>query len=463
MLTAMRAHRGVDGIAVEAASVRRTSVHRHPEIIEFVYALRGELDVQVSSEQYLLEEGDFALLNAGDTHSFEGRRECTVVTLQIDVAAFADEFPELPSKIFACESFDLARYLGTEAYLRDVLLAIFAAPPADRRPLVSALLHDLIEFYGVEQYYDRRRVINHTRRALLRTMLTLLRTHASERNVLERISDEMNYSKGALSRLTRDAMGMSFSDILTNLRLTRAEVLLLESDDTMVSIAHACGFSDVKYFTRAFRAWFGCTPAAYRTAHRGRVHAGDDLDPLGEPLPQLVEQHRAVALPSGRPTRRSATPIAVVTSAAAPDTFDSGSALPQIAGPSGVRDRPSFSNGPTPAEAPHLLPIRVLDDAAESAAEAAGANDREAGDPDAADRWRDIWSGVDRELYRPVLIVPADRGADAARIVAELRAHGDDLIELWVTYRFGDAGLAESVAADLRALPGVTATPMLAA
>ncbi|WP_368608812.1 cupin domain-containing protein [Mycolicibacterium porcinum] len=49
-------------------SIRRTNLHRHPDVVEIAYALRGGLHVQVSCETFELEPGDFAVINAGDPH-----------------------------------------------------------------------------------------------------------------------------------------------------------------------------------------------------------------------------------------------------------------------------------------------------------------------------------------------------------------------------------------------------------
>ncbi|MBC9935701.1 MULTISPECIES: AraC family transcriptional regulator [unclassified Leucobacter] len=420
--------------------MRTTSVHRHPEVIELVYVLRGELSVRVSSERFVLEEGDYALLNAGDMHVFEGGEDTLIAVLQLELAAFLPGFPQLHGAIFACESFDLPRYLGTETSQREQLLAIFCAEPAARIPLVERLLGEMLDSYGVEHYYDRRRTLNQSRRSLIRAVTALLREHAAERNVLDLVSEQLHYSKSALSRIARESTGMSFSDLLTNVRLWRAEVLLLETEDTMVSIAAACGFSDVKYFTRAFRSWFACTPSQYRRENLDRLRGQESVEPLAAFPVEVCAGHLRGELPSGRPVRRSVTPIDVVTIAAERDTFVEAASSTTLASlmPTGASPE-----APSARMLPHLLPIR---------ADAEGFRHAD---------WQHMLRLADRDLYRPVLIVSATRAVEARAVAEQLRALAIADVDLWVSYRFGDEHLAEHLSRELADHHGVTAVPML--
>lgn len=61
-------------------------------------------------------------------------------------------------------------------------------------------------------------------------------------------------------------MGVPFTSYLNSYRLTMAGRLLLQSDDTILSIATEVGFDNLSYFNRAFKKQYGMTPSAYRSA-----------------------------------------------------------------------------------------------------------------------------------------------------------------------------------------------------
>jgi len=73
-----------------------------------------------------------------------------------------------------------------------------------------------------------------------------------------------NYSPSYLSGLIREQYGRSFSDIITEVKMKHAIRLLQTTDDSMVRIAEAVGYSDKSYFLRRFKQVFGMTPSQYK-------------------------------------------------------------------------------------------------------------------------------------------------------------------------------------------------------
>ncbi|MEK7412821.1 MAG: AraC family transcriptional regulator [Planctomycetota bacterium] len=58
---------------------------------------------------------------------------------------------------------------------------------------------------------------------------------------------------------------------LRNRRLQEVMVKLRNSDQNILDLALACGFSDLAYFNRCFKAAAGCTPSAYRVRFVGTM------------------------------------------------------------------------------------------------------------------------------------------------------------------------------------------------
>lgn len=67
-----------------------------------------------------------------------------------------------------------------------------------------------------------------------------------------------------VSRSFRRALGCTFREYLTLIRIRRATDLLKQSSTRITEIAFACGFSDHAHFTRTFKRATGLTPTAYR-------------------------------------------------------------------------------------------------------------------------------------------------------------------------------------------------------
>ena len=79
--------------------------------------------------------------------------------------------------------------------------------------------------------------------------------------------------KRHLHALFKRETGRSVSDCITDLRLRRAEELLLGTDLKLSVIAERCGFSGEHQLIRAFRSHHGKTPTQYRRPAAIRGHA----------------------------------------------------------------------------------------------------------------------------------------------------------------------------------------------
>ena len=82
-----------------------------------------------------------------------------------------------------------------------------------------------------------------------------------------RIEDACNAGFMSTSGMYRSfyaCFGMSAKSYLNKLRMSRALTLLSQDDCSILEIAEACGFNDVKYFSKAFKATYGCPPSHFK-------------------------------------------------------------------------------------------------------------------------------------------------------------------------------------------------------
>ncbi|MBN3512082.1 helix-turn-helix domain-containing protein [Mycolicibacterium nivoides] len=342
-------------------SIRRTSLHRHPGVVEIAYALRGGLRVQVSCETFELEPGDFAVINAGDPHLLSGSADNVTALVHIDLAQFHSVDPFVQQIIFACESFDLPRYCHQEALMRGMLLDLVGSAmqsadidPGRARAVGDELVRLLCTGYSLENYYNREAAPRAGQREKFLTILGFVREHLDRRDVLELTAAALHYSKSYVSHLVKDVAAVSFSDLLGFLRVSRAELLLLTTDDTMLDIAAACGFSDVKYFTRTFVDWFHRSPMEYRKRCAPDILRDSDIGevPVASAAALVRDHRRHVASPAEQP-RLSVTPLLLKNIGSRMDLFDAVRSHRQDLIPS----RPLHAD--PPSGRPHLVPIRV--------------------------------------------------------------------------------------------------------
>ena len=73
-----------------------------------------------------------------------------------------------------------------------------------------------------------------------------------------------SFSASHFMRWFRQMTGQSFVAFLNEYRLNTAAEALQTTDETVLTIASRCGFENLSYFNRAFKAHFGMTPRDYR-------------------------------------------------------------------------------------------------------------------------------------------------------------------------------------------------------
>lgn len=78
------------------------------------------------------------------------------------------------------------------------------------------------------------------------------------------LAEAMNQDRSHLFRRVRETTGLAPSDLIRELRLENAAVLLQADAGPVSEIAYASGFSSVAYFTKCFRERYGRTPGQSR-------------------------------------------------------------------------------------------------------------------------------------------------------------------------------------------------------
>ena len=88
--------------------------------------------------------------------------------------------------------------------------------------------------------------------------------HYMEDLSLKSLSEELTMNPQYISKLFKTTKGITFSDYLTDVRISKAKHLLLESSDSISEIGLSVGYNDPNYFTRAFKKHEAITPKQYR-------------------------------------------------------------------------------------------------------------------------------------------------------------------------------------------------------
>lgn len=81
---------------------------------------------------------------------------------------------------------------------------------------------------------------------------------------LEDLSEKFFLSKPYLSKYIKEKSGMTFGDILKQIRMKKARAMLRSGNATVESIAEMVGYQNVEHFNRVFKKMYNMTPVQYR-------------------------------------------------------------------------------------------------------------------------------------------------------------------------------------------------------
>ncbi|MCH1642365.1 AraC family transcriptional regulator [Paenibacillus timonensis] len=85
---------------------------------------------------------------------------------------------------------------------------------------------------------------------------------------LVQVSDYLNLQPSALSVIFKEEMGEKFVDYVLKVRMQQAKQLLLETEDSIQSVAEHSGYQNVNSFYRAFKKFQDIPPGEYRNMYR---------------------------------------------------------------------------------------------------------------------------------------------------------------------------------------------------
>lgn len=98
----------------------------------------------------------------------------------------------------------------------------------------------------------------------IKQMVDFVRRHREEPITTEEIAASAAISVSECLRCFRRMMDLTPKEYLRQHRVRHAAQLLENTDKSIAQIGTECGFEDMSYFARVFRAERGCTPTEYR-------------------------------------------------------------------------------------------------------------------------------------------------------------------------------------------------------
>lgn len=101
-------------------------------------------------------------------------------------------------------------------------------------------------------------------RPITQNILSYIEKHLDNALSLEKIAEELNYSKFYIARAFKEDTGLPLYQYIRGRRLNESARKLVETKLPVVEIAFLAGYGSQQAFTQAFRQEYECTPQEYR-------------------------------------------------------------------------------------------------------------------------------------------------------------------------------------------------------
>ncbi|MEF2886824.1 AraC family transcriptional regulator [Gemmiger sp.] len=252
---------------------RQVAVHWQ-DSMELVYIKRGSGLVQTGAQVCTAQSGDIFVLTPGTLHAIRQAESCTMeyenIIFDVELLGGAEDlcaekyllplqsgrlalpehitpdeawYPQAADCLKEAEEANRCKQFGYELCIKGALLRFLALLIAQSKALPPA-----------EKASTQR----------LRAVLQWISAHYSEPVCVADAAALCQCSPNHFMRWFRQMTGQTFIIFLREYRLNAAAEALRTTEDTILSISEQCGFENLSYFNREFKAHFGMTPREYR-------------------------------------------------------------------------------------------------------------------------------------------------------------------------------------------------------
>lgn len=248
--------------------------HWHEEL-QFTFAVKGSLTLQVDARQYYLQEGEAAFINSGMIHAVtnlsEGGRYASLnfpyKMLSFFPGSRMDREYVLPYVTGGVPVVLLHAETEWQKDSLNILQNIFSLwdNATGNEYLISLRIATLWSLLLPYLSAGNRVAssIDLVRRERLQSMLSFIYDHFPEEITIGDIADAAHISSSECNRIFREHLQSTPYQFLTEYRV-RKSIELLSVELSVSEIAGYCGYNQTSNYIAKFKAIMNCTPAQYR-------------------------------------------------------------------------------------------------------------------------------------------------------------------------------------------------------
>lgn len=244
--------------------------HYHPEIeICFTEESAGKRFVGNQISDY--QTGDLVLFGSNLPHGFTTDMKCKQVVIQLNADFLGKDFLEKPELRKVKALFALARQgvlFGelTKTKSKKAIKKILNSEGFAQMIHLFDLLHILASAEDMQTICSKSYSLDMDTSSLnrLKIVYDFIIVNFQKEVRIKQVAELINLTEAAFFKFIKKHTKKTFTEIVNEFRINHASKLLISTDWSIAEICFECGYNNVSYFNRKFKAALNKTPSEFR-------------------------------------------------------------------------------------------------------------------------------------------------------------------------------------------------------
>lgn len=263
-------------------------MHQH-EFVELIYVVHGSATHRFQNISYEIHAGDVFIINPGEAHGYSIEPGNTLEIInclffpglvhdsllhELKISSTMDFYYVQP---FLHKESRFHHRLNLHSISADKVLSLLnhmLEEIENQRPGYQAFVRmQMIQLLLLlSRYYEESKTGANTtygsNELLVRRICGYIERNYNRKISLSFISELFHLGVRQLNRQFNKHLGCTVIEYVQQVRIEKAKVLLVETDDIIATVANAVGYEDAAYFSTLFTREVRCSPGKYRETHR---------------------------------------------------------------------------------------------------------------------------------------------------------------------------------------------------
>lgn len=266
-------------VSIKVYEAFHERAHFHSDCIEILFCVRGQVHIRIAYEEFLLKAGEIILIDAEDVHGISSETENMLISFYINQIADIFDNENLVNMAFVCHKGEVHPSMDLKIdYIHKLLLTMLYAyispkyPAGEKSAMITnmaKLIMEIIERdFSVFYWMNDPNQFPTDAKERFEHIFTHIYNNVNSPITIKELGKLEHINPNYLSQFLKKTSFLGLRGLRTYIRVYKAELMLLTTNLNVSEISYQCGFSDPKYFYKAFKRWYKHTPMDHRKMYR---------------------------------------------------------------------------------------------------------------------------------------------------------------------------------------------------